>query len=148
MWKFNFRHLYKCSCYSFLLCFPHEINMLFPRHYWIFLLSSTYVDIVVRENLFRQQCIRKMLKEAIYYPQNHTWIFKGKFNHNNKISFTSEQRHLFPPYFAFYRGFYTSIVEKNRPGMKNGQNAYSAEIGLFYSHFYVDCPNRFFNNCE
>jgi hypothetical protein len=79
-----------------------------------------------------------MLKEDISYPHFHPLIFKGKFNHNNKISFTCEQRYLFPPYFAFYRGFYTSIVEKKLLGMGNGQNAYRLKLALFYSHFYVD----------
>jgi len=79
-----------------------------------------------------------MLKEGICYPHFHALIFKGKFNHNNKISFTCEQRHLFPPYFAFYRGFYTSIVEKKLLEMKNGQNAYRLKLALFYSQFYVD----------
>lgn len=138
MWKFNFRLVYKCSCYSFFQRFPHEINMPFPRQYWFFLLSSTYVDILPSENLFSQQGIRKMLKEHVYYPHFPASVFKGKFNHNNKISFTCEQRHLFPPYFAFYRGFYTCLVEKNRLGMKTGQNAYTSELALFYSHFSVD----------
>lgn len=148
MWKLNFPLVYKCSCYSFLLRFPHEINMLFPRYYWFFLLSSTYVDIVVGENLFRQPCIRKMLKDGICYPQFTSSFFKGKFNHNNKISFTCEQGYLFPRYFTFYRGFYTSIVEKNCSGMKNGQNAYTSKLALFYSHFYVDYKNWLFNICE
>jgi len=79
-----------------------------------------------------------MLKEDISYPHFHLRVFKGKFNHNNKISFTCGQRYLFPPYFAFYRGFYTSIVEKNLLEMKNGQNAYRPKLALFYSQIYVN----------
>jgi hypothetical protein len=88
-----------------------------------------------------------MLKEGIYYPHFEAPLFKGKFYYNNKISFTSEVRSVFPPYFAFYRGFYTSIVEKNLPGMKNVQNAYSGELAPFYSHFFVDLKKWFFNIC-
>lgn len=89
-----------------------------------------------------------MLKEGICYPQNQDPIFKGKFNHNNKISFTSGEGHLFPTYFTFYRGFYTSIVNKKQLGMKNGQTACVWKLGVFYSHFYVDCEKWLFNICE
>ncbi|MCW3462410.1 hypothetical protein [Chitinophaga nivalis] len=105
------------------------------------------MDIVVGENLFCDVCIRKMLKDAIYYPQNRARIFKRNFWHNNKITFACVQRHVFPPYFGFYRGFYTSIVEKKWPGMKNGQNDTEWIIGVFYSHFHVDCEKAVFNNC-
>jgi hypothetical protein len=82
------------------------------------------VDIVVGENLFARRGIKKLLKDHLCYPQNQALLFKGKSCHKNKISFTCEEYPLFPPFFAFYRGFYTSIVEKKHGGMKNGQNAY------------------------
>lgn len=88
-----------------------------------------------------------MLKEDIYYSHFQVWIFKGKFYYNNKISFTCGLGAVFPPYFAFYRGFYTSNVEKKTQGMKNGQNAYSSGLAPFYSHFYVDLKKSFFNIC-
>jgi len=68
-----------------------------------------------------------LLKEGFYYSHFRALIFKGKFYYNNKISFTCGLMPVFPPYFAFYRGFYTSIVEKKLQGMKNGQNAYSSD---------------------
>ena len=106
------------------------------------------MDIVAGENLFGPEGIRKMLKDHICYPQNRASFYKGKFKYKNKISFTCVEGHLLPCYFAFYRGFYTCIVEKKQRGMKNGQNAYSRELALFYSHFHVDCEIPFFNICE
>ncbi len=62
--------------------------MPFPRHYWILGISSTYVDIVVGENLFCDVGIGKMLKERFYYPQSTLRIFEVKFWQKNKITFT------------------------------------------------------------
>lgn len=147
MWKLIFQRLYKCSCYSFFIRFPHVINTLFPRHCWILPISSTYVDIVVGENLFHRGGIGKMLKERFYYPQFTSAFFKVNFWEKNKISFTAVGGHLFPPYFQFYRGFYTAIVEKKRPDDKNRRKVCVLKIPLFYSHFPVDCEKWLFHIC-
>ncbi len=121
--------------------------MLFPRQYWLFTISSTYVDIVVSENLFHPSYIRKLLKEHVNNPV--LWIrnFKVNFNDNNKISFTSSLRHVFPPYFHFYRGFYTSIVEKKRAEVCQGQNEGAPKIAAFYSQFHVNREKQLFHIC-